>query len=388
MANTRPPDIHRTRLTSESLRRLLDIDTGGHHALSMYLNFDPSQEPNIRERRMQASSLLDEAEQHSDDASDAHDERMALREDFELVRQLVADDQELSPESAHGLAIFCSTAAGLFEVVDLARPVDPQIAVDVRLLVEPLVEQLPGARWCVLLISHRASRVFVGDGDALAEVADVLDDVHGRHSKGGWSQDRYQRGIEKETDDHIRDTSAMLFERLKRRPFERLLIGGPAELHQRVEQALHADVHQRLAGTFEIDVERARIAEVRERVAPLIDADEQAREQRALQRLRDALGSSGHAAVGLDDVLELLNDRRVEMLLLAHGYTAAGFACPSCGRLSTVDAPCPLDGAQPQAREDVVEDAIASAFKQDAEVLVARRLGDEFAERVGALGRY
>ena len=86
----------------------------------------------------------------------------------------------------------------------------------------------------MLLISHRASRVLIGDRDHLVEVTSVLDDVHGRHAQGGWSQARYQRGIEKETDDHIRRTCEALFERLKRRPFDRLLIGGPSELHKRV----------------------------------------------------------------------------------------------------------------------------------------------------------
>ena len=389
MTSTEMKQIDRTKLDGESLQRLLGLKTGGHRALSLYLSFEPSQLPNLRERHMQASSLLDDAARRQEqDASASHEQRMAMREDVERVRELLKDERELAPESARGLAIFSCGAAGIFELVSLPGPVDPQVSVESQLLVEPLLEQAAVSGWCVLLISHRASRVFVGDRVALVEVASVLDDVHKHHAQGGWSQSRYQRGIEQETDEHIRAACELLLERLRARPFERLLIGGPAELHHRVEHKLQRDLQERLAGSFEIDVERAGAEEVHRRAQPLIEADERASEQHALQRLREGLAPSDHAAVGLDEVLELLNERRVQVLLMPHAFTAAGFVCPSCGRLSTVAAPCPLDGAQPQAREDIVESAIAAALGQDAEVMVVRHERDELDGRLAALLRY
>ncbi|HTW42632.1 MAG TPA: Vms1/Ankzf1 family peptidyl-tRNA hydrolase [Solirubrobacteraceae bacterium] len=378
MAHTQ--EIHRTKLTSESLRRLLATETNGQLALSLYLSFAPSQLPNLRERHMQASSLLAEAEhRHEQDTSASHEQRMALREDIERVRRFVADEHELAPASARGLAIFSCAAAGIFELVSLPDPVEPQVSIDTQLHIEPLLEQSPATRWCVLLLSHRASRVFVGDRDGLLETTSVLDDVHGRHAQGGWSQSRYQRGIEQEVDEHIRKTCALLFERLQRRPFGRLLIGGPEELHHQVEGELHPDVRKRLAGFFEIDVERASPDEVHRRAAPLIEADERAHELQALERLQEGLAPGGHAAVGLEEVLELLNERRVEALLMPHGFTAAGFVCPSCGRLSATDEPCPLDRATPEPKQDIVESAITLAYHQDAEVLVVRYERDQLA---------
>lgn len=381
-------EIRRTRLTAESLERILALDTRDHPALSLYLSFEPSQLPNLRERHMQASALLADAEHAHDEGDAPHEQRIGLREDLERVRELLAHDEELAPESARGLAVFCCGAAGIFEVVSLPDPVDPRAVIEPGLLVQPLLEQAATARWCVLLVSHRAARVFVGDRDALLEAASVIEDVHKHHAQGGWSQARYQRGVEKEAEDHIRTTCAELLERLRRRPFERLLIGGPAELHKRVEGDLHADLRRRLAGTFEIDVERAGAEEVRRRALPLIDADERARERRALSRLREGLAPGGHAATGLDEVLELLNERRVEMLLVAHGSSAAGFACPACGRLAASAAACPGDGSEPQPRQDVVESAIAAALAQDAEILVLVHEQDELVDPVAALLRY
>ncbi len=383
--------MHRAKITSDAPSRLLALETHGHRVLSLYLSFDPSQTASLRERHAQASSLLAEAEhRHWNDTGRSHEDRMALREDIERVREFLADEQELAPQSARGLAIFSSAPAGIFEVLTLPGSVDPQVMIDEQPFVEPLIELVAGERWCVLLISHRASRIFVGDREHLAEAAGVLDDVHRRHAQGGWSQSRYQRGIEKETGEHIRGTCAILFERLRHRPFDRLLIAGPAELHHRVEHELHPDLRTRLAGHFESDVERATPGEGHRRAVPLIEADEQRREQQALQRLSDGLALPDRAAVGLEEVLELLNERRVQTLFLAHGFAVAGFACPVCGRLAAGGEPCPVDGAKPEPREDIVESAIVLALDQAAEVVIARHRGDELAEHgpIAALLRY
>lgn len=280
--------------------------------------------------------------------------------------------------------------AGLCDVVSLPEPVDPAIALDERPFIEPLLELTSLERWCVLLISRRASRVFTGTRDRLTEVAHVRDDVHRHHEQGGWSQSRYQRGVETETDWHIRGTCRLLHERFERRAFDHLLLAGPAELHHRVEHELHPDVRKLLAGSFEIDVERGTHEEVRRRAMPLIEAQERRREVDALRRLDEGLAPSGHGAVGLDEVIEALNERRVGTLLLTDAFQAPGFTCPSCGRLAASERACPLDGVSTEPTEDVVEGMVELAQEEDAEVLIVRHLHDRLAAHgsIGALLRF
>jgi peptide chain release factor subunit 1 len=382
--------MNRTSSISEALSRLAGLETNGHRVLSLYLNLDPSELPNLRERRMQLDALLADAERRGvGDGNGSRAYSVALREDIERVRGFLTD-AELAAPSARGLAIFCSVPADIFEVVTLPRPVEGMVAVEARPFIAPLVELTAPERWCVLLVSRRATRILRGTRARLVEVSSALDDVHGRHAQGGWSQSRFQRAIENEVDEHVRSACSALFERFKRRGFDRLLIASPAELHHRVEHELHADLRQRLAGHFEIDVERATPAEVQERAAPLIDADERRREHEALERLAEGMAPGGHAATGLEEVLQLLDERRVQTLLLAHGFTAPGFACPRCGRLGVSDAPCPTDGAAPEPHGDIVESAIGLALRQSADVLIVRHQPSELAEHspVAALLRY
>lgn len=374
-----------TTVTSESLRRLTRLETEGCSVLSLYLNLDPSETPSLRERHSEVDSLLEEAERlYPGDRDDtSHEARTGMRATLRRVREFLTDE-ELSPASAHGLAIFCSVPADIFEVIALPRSVEPAVVVDERPFIEPLAEHAVPGRWCVLAMSRRTSRIFRGTRDWLAEVADVRDDVHGWHSQGGWSQSRYQRGIEKETDDHVRRTCELLFERFQRRPFDRLVIGGPSELAPRVEHELHPDLRRRLAGHLEIDVERATPDEVYERAAPLIEADERRREDRALQRLREGLAPGGHAATGLDEVLELLNERRVKTLLIGPDFAASGAECPRCGLLASSGGSCPADGTDLEPQDDIVERAIEVALAQAADLLVVHH-GSPELDRHGSI---
>jgi peptide chain release factor subunit 1 len=251
-------------------------------------------------------------------------------------------------------------------------------------------EARAGERWCVLLLSSRASRIFSGDREKLVEVGDVHDDVHRRHSQGGWSQARFQRGIEKEIEDHIRRTCELLFARLKRDPFDHLILGGPSELSHRVEHDLHPDLRQRLAGHVDIDVERASPEEVHRRALPVMEASEHRHEEDALRRFVEGVAPDGHAVSGLDEVLELLSEQRVETLLLAQGFAAPGLVCPRCGRLSATGASCPMDGAELRPRENVVDDAVERAMAQSIEVLVLRDQRSELERHgsIAALLRY
>jgi peptide chain release factor subunit 1 len=359
--------------TALSLSEAAGLRSDGHRILSVYLDLDPTRFPHLRDRQAELDAVLDEAERRYLDGGElTHTERAELRADIDRVREALGEQGALSPPLARGLAIFCSEPAGVLEIARLPRAVAPLAVVAARPFIEPLAELAAAERWCVLLVSRRSARIFRGTRERLRELPGVLDDVHRHHAQGGWSQARYQRGIEHEVDEHVRASCELLLEQFRRQPFERLLIGGPSELRQRIRQALDADLCARLVGHLEIDVERSSADTVHRRALPGIEASERWREEQALERLREGMAPSGHASAGLEEVLELLNERRVASLLLAAGLAASGLICPRCGWLlaGADTGECPACGAALERREDVIEGAIESALAQDAEVLV------------------
>jgi len=358
-------------ITQDGLRRLAALKPTEGKVLSVFVNLDPSTFATAQARSTQVRSLLDEAERRIRTEELAHADQVALREDVERLRSFFGNGS-FSAKGAHGLAVFCCGPADLFEVIKLPRPVEAAVVIDDSPCVEPLVDIGSAGRWCVLLVNRKAGRILRGSPERLEEVELVWDDVHGQHDQGGLSQARYQRGVEKEVQDHLKRVAEELFRRFQRAPFDRLLIGSPEELAGDVEGRLHPYLRERLAGRIEVDVERAGADDVSAAAAPLIEADDRRREREALDRLEEGLGAGGRAAAGLDDVLSVLNERRVESLLIAEGWRAAGVVCPQDGWMGVAEARCPLDDAETEEREDIVETAVESALAQSAQVMIVR----------------
>jgi peptide chain release factor subunit 1 len=375
MAQVAPPD-------PEGLRRLAELQLARPLVLSLYLDLDPSEFATPPARSTAVRSLVDEAERRIREHQElTGKERAGLERCLERAESFL---RGAGTEGAHSAAVFASDAANLFETLALPRSVPSRVAIDQSPLVAPLAGLAQRERWCVVLVSRRDGRLFRGSPEGLREVGSVSDDVHGQHDQGGWSQARYQRSVEKEKADHLRHVAGVLFEHYKRQPFERLVVGGPHEVVSDFEGKLHSELRERVCGKIDVDVKTARPEDVLQAAAPMLEELEAAREREALQRLGDGLGAGGRAAAGLDEVLGVLNERRVDTLLLLDRLSAAGTVCPACGCLGPDGLDnCPADGTPLERRDDVVEPAVELALRQSAAVMPVRRSEDELRERGG-----
>jgi len=347
----------------DQLRSLAELRLDRPVVLSLYLNLDPSQFATPPARKTAVRSLVDEAERRLREGNGlSHDDKKALQASLERATSFLEND--LPSDGAHGIALFASEPTELFEALKLPRSVPNRVAIGHSPLVGPLARLARRERWCVALVNRRDARILRGSPDGLREIQQIHDDVSGQHDQGGWSQARFQRGIEKEKDDHLRDTGDALMRHFKRQPFEKLIVGGPREVVTDFEQKLHHYVRERLAGRIEVDVERTSADQVLDAARPLIEELEHAREREALERL----GERG--ACGLEDVLPPLNERRVELLILDEQFGGVtGVQCLLCGWLGLEGDTCPADGSPLVELEDLTEAMIELSVQQSADLL-------------------
>jgi len=346
-------------LGPDTLERLSHLDTHGRPVLSVYLDLDPERFPTPDARDTQLGSLFDEGRREG-----------AARE-VDRVRAWLDADGAIR-RGARGLAVFCCAKAGVLEAVRLTTPVEPLAVVDTVPWLEPLAAMISPGDWGVAVVRRRAARLLRGGAAALAEFASIDHELHRRHAQGGWSQARFQRGVEEQAAAHVRAVAERLLRAHLHRRFGRLVIVCSAELRPVVERSLHGELKEVLVGTVDADLERAPAEEIGRAVAPLIGQAERDRERDLVARLEQALGTGGAAAAGLDDVVSALEQQRVENLLVAEGPSLKTGLCPTCGRLSTDGGrSCPLDGAT-LVEVDATEHAIERAARQSAQVVVVR----------------
>jgi peptide subunit release factor 1 (eRF1) len=314
-----------------------------------------------------------------------HEQKVELKQDIERIRSWW--DNEFDASGKRGVAVFSCGGVGLFEVHGLARPIPSEVTIDDSPFIEPLTAMPGGDGYAVLLTSRQVARILAGGRDGMREVASIVDDVHRWHDQGGWSQARYQRGILKEAQDHLKHANDEVFKLFQRGRVQRLIIGSPQELRGEVEQNLHSYLRERIAGWIDIDV-RSSPSEVAKESLAIIDSDEEQHERSWLDRLKSELGRNSRGASGLPATLEALNERRVEALLVKQGFRASGYTTADASFLSAEPGSSPT-GEPLQQRDDVVESAFESALEQSAEIVVIRRHPDiDAVGSIGAVLRY
>ncbi|HEY7074050.1 MAG TPA: Vms1/Ankzf1 family peptidyl-tRNA hydrolase [Solirubrobacteraceae bacterium] len=357
-------------ITQDRLRSLAELRPERGLVLSVFLNLDPTQFATAAARSTAITSVMTAAAHKVEEATDvSHEDRMALREDVARVRD-VLESSDVAANGTRAVAVYANGPSDLLEVVALRAPVESRVVLDRTPCVEPLVHQGTSERWMVLLCNRRVARFFAGPGDDLEETERLVDLVYSQHKQGGWSQARYQRGVEKEKDDHIVNTADIAFKAYKREGVDRLLIGAPEELVGEIEEKLHPYLRERIVGRLGLDVENSSLEDVRKAAGHALADLARRREREALDRLAAGVGRGGRGAAGLDEVLSALNEARVETLLVNDGFRAPGRIDRETGMLHADG------GSEGEAVQDIVEPAIEKALEQSAKTIVVRHHDD------------
>lgn len=345
--------------------------------LSLYLDLDPRRFPTPATREAELSALLGKARRQNAGA-DAQRVQTLLEENRDLVR------------GARALAVFSSADADILEAVKLSREVEPMVVIDTVPWLEPIASMVASGDWGVAVLSRSSARLLRGGPKALAEFDQTRTEVHRRHSQGGWSQARFQRGIEQEVSTHIKEALEHLLRAHRRRPLQHLVIVASEELQPVIEQGLHSDLQRVLTGFVEADLEDASPGEIVAAIAPVVEQADRNREASLLFELEEAIATGGHAVAGLDEVLAMLQRDRIDTLLIAAGARLTAGRCPRCGSLFADPAGrCRHDDSELEA-VDAIEHAVEAAGTRSAEVVVITHDPEALAERgsIAALLRW
>src|ERR671917_2771837 len=138
-------------ITRSRLRSLADVHPERGRVLSVFLNLDPSEFATPAARSTAVTSVMTKAAHRVDEAEGLeHDERTAVKEDVERVREaLMASD--IAQNGTRAVAVYACKPADLLEVVRITRPVDFSVVLDRSPYLEPLAAEAHEERWCVLL---------------------------------------------------------------------------------------------------------------------------------------------------------------------------------------------------------------------------------------------
>jgi peptide chain release factor subunit 1 len=378
-----------TVVTEGLIRELAQFRATNGCAVSIYVDFDPSSVPTVPGEHTKLNSAIDQAHKGSEALSESRgrDCKMALRADFERLRAWAQN--EFNRDGARGLAIYASSADGLFRVVPLVDAVSEGFEVGPQLWLSPLIaQQGRGEGGIVAVISRERGVVYRLHGGRLGELVDESEEVPGQHDQGGWSQARYQRHIENIVQRHLKTVGQEIDRRVRGSGRLHMVVVAPEELRGEIESELSHEVRESIVGWTSAEA-HASPEELLEHVRPLLDEADARDEAEVLERWEEHRGRGERFASGWAATLEAASDARVETLLLEDGATHKAWQCPHDGRAQVTPGNCPLDGTPLEQREDGGDVAVHLTIANGGTIVRpgAGALGGD-AEGVGAILRF
>lgn len=358
-------------MTWEQLRELAAFRAVKGCAISLYVDLDPSDVPTPPDVQTKVNSVLQAAERALEErkAQLTREQREALKQDL----QRIADwfDDGFDRQGTRAVAVFADSLDNFWATLSLPEAAGDDARIGAELYLAPLARLGDRSSALVAFVGRERGQVWRLRDGSLTEVSDQSTELPGQHSQGGWSQARYERGIENAVGQHLRDVADALDRYVRKLRGTRVVLIGAEDIRSEFEALLSNEVQSCVAGWASAEA-HADGPQVLEAARPVLDEWWAGREDELLARWQEEAGKNGRAASGWASTLEAASDGRVDLLLVQDGIDQPAYQCPQCGRAQMTDGSCPLDGTTMEAKEGGLDLALHQTLAHGGTVHVIR----------------
>jgi peptide chain release factor subunit 1 len=376
-------------LDREELKEIANMEGKEGYFISLYLNVDPMFNPR-GDYMVHFKNMMKNAAESINKAV-----YKDVKDDLGKVENYVVSNKRLFKK---GLAIISSSANSFWKEYNLNVPVKNELIVDKTPYAKPLMDILDNyQRYAILLVDKESARIFMVHLGEIVEYGEVqTPDVPGKHKKGGWfslSQNRYERHIDFHVALHLKDVVEKIDSFLSGEYIGRLIIGGSDEAVTAVKGMLHKTVLDKVIDTVKIEM-FAKPDEIIKKVQLVVLKYEKQKEQEEVDFLIERAMKNENAAIGLENVLNALQEQRVMKLFFVKDYKASGYICNSCGLLAAQKMAqkiesCSYCGGEIETVDYIIDLAAEKAVQQGAIIEIvteSKKLLD--AGGIGAILRF
>ena len=297
------------------MRRLAEATSTEAPILSAYIDVRPEahgERPGERNElivvRDRLRAILDQHEPHS-----------LARESLEADRQRLDELLESGDLDAHeGIAVFACDRIGLWEAIGASVEFDTQLSAgptaDLFQMARLLDDNVAAV---VAVVDTNTCRLFVTRRGDLRERAgrDESPAEHTRHETGGWSQARFQRHIDMQDKRFAAEAAAAIDRLVQREKPQHVLLAGDERAIAVLEPELPERVRPLVEHVSRIDM-RASTEDVREEIAPILSALEEADGQDAADRALAGRRAGDLGVAGINDTMAALEAGQVDELVI------------------------------------------------------------------------
>jgi peptide chain release factor subunit 1 len=353
-------------LSKEELKEISKMRGDDAYFVSLYLNVNPK--TNVKNNYViHVKNLLKNTTENLD-----KNVLKKVKGDIEKIESYILTNKRILKK---GLALFSSQEKSLWQEYHLSVPLMNEIVVDNKPYIKPLLDILDNyQRYAILMVGRDSARLFLVHLGEIEEYVEVRsEDVPGRHKKGGWfalAEKSYERHIDYHVKMHLKDVIKELDSFISKEYVGRMLIGGSEEAVAKVKAMLPPAIAEKVIGTFNADM-AASGKEILKKAEPILRKVEIKREQEEVSALLTKAMKNENAVIGVEDVLNALQEGRIMKLVFMKDYKKSGIRCGECGYLTIQDiSSCPYCKGKMKKANHIIDLIAQKAVEQGAFVEV------------------
>jgi peptide chain release factor subunit 1 len=313
----------------ELLRRLADFEPGDAPVLSIYLDMRPQavgEAPGQRESLVLLRDRLREIEKTLPPRGPELESFQLNKEaiDQYLGADVASAEQNLDADvvsETQGLAIFACSEQGLWETVEVGAPFETQVSYGPYPEVYQLARLSDDYETAVIaFVDTNTCRLFVTRSGFMQEVGgpdEKNTKFFHKQQQGGWSQKRYQRRVDHNRDNFLKQAAEAIEELVQREGAVRLVLAGDAVAIPSLREALSQQMLELAHDETLNNHIQAGQADIAQTVMPLLQQIERDDDHAIADRLISEVRGDHLGVAGLKRTRQMLEMGQADTLILA-----------------------------------------------------------------------
>jgi peptide chain release factor subunit 1 len=301
---------------TDQLERLARMEPVPYPVVSLYLNT----QPNEHGRDQFQAFVRQEFRARGATYPAGSPDRQSLDKDVARLSDYLENELQAS---ANGVAIFCCSAAELFEAVQLTAPIDQHwLYIGDAPHLYPLARVASKyPRYAAVVADTNTARIFVFATGELINERLIQGMKTRKTQQGGWSQARFQRHISNFHVQHAKEVVDALERIVQREEITEIFTAGDEVLLSLLREQMPKHIAEKVQDHLTLD-SKAPVSEV---LAATLEAFARLNERTDREKVDAAIAgyrSGGLGVVGPEDTLAALIKGQVDELLIAANVNA------------------------------------------------------------------
>jgi len=244
------------------------------------------------------------------------------KSEHENFEENVADVEKYlkkNPLKTGSLGIFACKQLDFFQTVTLESEVDGIVWIDSSPYIRPLAEFFDDYEHVAVVVADNEKvKIFLVTASVFGPIEEIKGNIKNHVKVGGWSQQRYERRRDNQLTEFAHEIRDSLLRLDREEKYGHILLVGGKEILNIVYESMPKEYQNKIIEK-NLDLSKGEDS-IHNDIVDLLFIEEHRTEQEYWEQIREEYLRGGLAAVGIDDVLQVAKEGRVDKVIIDHAF--------------------------------------------------------------------